>query len=132
MSACNHPPSRSSWTCATLGIVAQADSEDDEQLMPQPFLFPDADPAAPLRCHYCDEPAEYLCDFNIVTEAEKKALLTSGASRDQLVAGLVKPCSRPICKTHRVNRGSFHLCGRGRHGPGCRIETIDYCPDHAD
>jgi len=92
-------------------------------------LFPDVD--APPLCHYCDQPAESLCDFHVVTQTEKRALIASGASRDQIVIALAKTCDRPLCRKHRVNKGSMHVCGRGRHGAGCRIMTIDYCPDHA-
>ncbi len=56
----------------------------------------------PATCYLCELPTAFLCDR----------------------------CDKPLCKAHRINRGSAVFCTRGRK-PCCQRVSIDYCPSCA-
>lgn len=62
------------------------------------------------RCHYCQEPARYLCDYRI------------GHGRQ------ARTCDRPLCERCRVLRGQVIACYRDRRG--CQVLSQDWCPVH--
>jgi len=75
-------------------------------------------------CFYCDQPAEYFCDFMMDDPIE--------ARRDAMREGLdpetveVPTCDRPLCEAHRTHKGTKFFCGKAGW-----IETEDFCPQHA-
>jgi len=83
------------------------------------------------KCYYCDQPAEFYCDFVLAASP-----LPPCSSIEEYVAAIgkdraIKTCDRPLCPAHRVNRGHNHICRRSGKDRGCHVESIDYCPGHA-
>ena len=87
-------------------------------------------------CHYCDKPAEFLCDF--VLEACSYMTKPLPAEDDPLKAEKfmdcfltaepeVKTCDRGLCEDHRHFSGSIFYDG----SKGGWIDSQDFCPGHA-
>jgi|SRR5581483_1936613 len=98
---------RKTWTASAFIVLCNACALQ-EQRPPAP---PDQ-VERKRKCHYCDGPEEFLCDFVLDPQTRRT-------------------CDRPLCRAHRVQRGHMHICTRGGKHKGCRVETIDYCPAHA-
>lgn len=65
----------------------------------------------PKKCHYCDNPAIFICDF-IVNRTTRPG-----------------SCDRALCNDHRRKIG--HICDRSRRTTNNQSDTIDNCPEHA-
>lgn len=61
------------------------------------------------KCHYCDRPARWLCDYRV----------------HRGPGGVDVTCDRPLCDGHRVNVGVIFMCGKD----GC-LWSRDVCPGH--
>jgi hypothetical protein len=62
------------------------------------------------HCHYCNEPAEFLCDFSYADEDYGHR------------------CDRPLCAKHRVTRGKHFDRQRSTQQ---ELGSLDYCLEHA-
>ena len=77
--------------------------------MPRPRLDD-----AQQSCSYCSQQAERLCDYMIGRMVFTQQPVT---------------CDRPLCGDHATQTGTLFFCGKP---PVRGVETIDYCPQHAN
>lgn len=85
-------------------------------------------------CHYCDSPAEFLCDFVVECGTYHRQKAREGMTAAEFVEWMSRPdavqlatCDRPLCARHRAYSSTMFWCG-----PRGFIETVDYCPGHAN
>lgn len=79
------------------------------------------------RCHYCENAATKLCDFQIglpiggIAENRGKKFYTVDIGRPFFT------CDRPLCDQHSTEVGRLFWSGEGTGG----VDSFDRCPDHA-
>lgn len=85
------------------------------------------------KCHYCDKPAKYLCDFVLGFTGHYDPDLKDCKSNEEFYQALLNPkdldmktCDRPLCEDHCTNRGGTFYCGEESE-----YVTHDFCPGHA-